>query len=60
MSEEAKFLYSECPECRTRRGLDEEQVIPCPECGCPEVENVWADGQRTDAAADDELAEASP
>ena len=46
------FLYSECPECLTRRGADEEQVIPCPECGCSEVENVWSDGQRSDAFGD--------
>lgn len=50
-----KFLYSECPECKQRRGPDEEQIIPCPECGNAEVENVWSDGQRSDALADAEV-----
>lgn len=51
-SEKVDFLYSECCECGQRRGFDEEQVIPCPECGCSEVDNVWSDGQHSDAYDD--------
>lgn len=53
-TESATFLFSECPECLTRRGVNEEQIIPCPECGCAEVENVWSDGQRSEAFSDAE------
>lgn len=55
-----RFLFSECPECLTRRSQDEEQIIPCPECGCSEVENVWSDGQRTDAFEDAQDADGEP
>lgn len=51
------FLFSECPECLTRRSQAEEQIVPCPECGCSEVENVWSDGQRSEAYADYAAAE---
>lgn len=39
-------LYWECPECEKR-----VEETPCPYCGCQEVESVWSDGVRVEAAS---------